>query len=300
MIKGVDPKLGNAVARAMRAQHKWDPDQLEIPTPLTRAQIQEAVDRMTQEERDLMAALPMRERRLLLDAFVLFDARLVPEGEPVGAGSASGGEDAQRSESPSACPVCSGTGHVDGQPCPFCTALPPYVFLPTEAEISEARDRLQRFDRINPNGMTNTAAPETRMEGHVAEAVFSRWLQERRVSHEWDGGPNPQPDFTIAGVAVGVRITARKQPGSFPPHHNVYVFARHVRGAPERFFIGVNRVSGEYTLLGGIAMKAFMQAATLLRPGEELCRGFVAQHEMHVAYIRDLEQPDAWLDRILG
>lgn len=110
----MDPTLTAAVARAMRAQGKWDPDQLALPTELTREQIQQAIGRMTGEERALMAALPMKERRLMLDAFVLLDASLVPEGEPVGAGSASGGEGVPAPESSPDCPVCGGAG------CPVC------------------------------------------------------------------------------------------------------------------------------------------------------------------------------------
>lgn len=170
---------------------------------------------------------------------------------------------------------------------------------PTGGEIEAARSRRIHGDAVDPNGMENTASGLVRAEGHIAEAIFSRWLTGRHVEHEWDGGPNPNPDFVVGGVAVGVRITARRS-GRFRYRDLIYIFDRHIRGAPERFFIGVHRGEGRYYILGGIRMDSFVAAARPVPRGGLMCPGFTAQHDLHVATIGDLEAPDEWLRRVHG
>lgn len=155
-----DPTLTAAVARAMRAQGKWDPEQLALPTPLTREQIDEAIGRMTDEERSLMSSLPMRERRLMLDAFVLLDVSLVPEEEPAGdAGSADGGDGVAAPES-SSCPVCSGSRTVGGSPCPFCA------------------NTIGKFQREGQSSTSKQAAIEASTVTGAARSAVYQYVQE--------------------------------------------------------------------------------------------------------------------------
>jgi hypothetical protein len=157
-----------------------------------------------------------------------------------------------------------------------------------------ARSRQEMGDRIDPNGMKNIGTPEERLQGHAAEAVLASWLDERGVPYEWDGGPNYRPDFVIGGFPVGVRITAAKS-SKLSMGSLIYIFDRHYHGPEDRFFVGVDRASGRYYLLGGTTLTAFRETAWVRDVGEEVCRGFIARHKMWVNRVSLLELPGLWL-----
>lgn len=171
------------------------------------------------------------------------------------------------------------------------------VYVPTYAMLQRALTKQALGDAVDPNGMDPSASRQVRAEGHVAEEVFAMWLQDMGQSYVWDGGPNGRPDFVLDGVPVGVRITAVSS-GGFRDEHHVYVFERHLRGAPQRFFVGVDRGAGAYHVLGGIDMHAFVRVARKVPKGKDVCAGFTAQHDLRVALVGDLVLPGPWLRSI--
>lgn len=215
------------------------------------------------------------------------------------------------------CPLCHGEGFVYDEKVDAavaCKKCRPHAAAPAPREIRQpvssdpswpshvpsaqviamAKARQEAGDRIDPNGMKNIGSPEERLQGHAAEAVLAWWLDTQAANYEWDGGPNYKPDFIIYGHSVGVRITAVKS-SSLTRRSLIYIFDRHYHGVEDRFFLGVDRSSGRYYLLGGTTLAAFRETAWLCDVGEEVCRGFIARHKMWVNRVSLLEPPDSWL-----
>jgi len=172
------------------------------------------------------------------------------------------------------------------------------VYRPTTEIIAAAIARQEHGDAVDPNGMENIAAREIRAEGFIAEELFAEWLKDEGARFERDGGPNAAPDFVVAGTSVGIRITAVKT-SSLTPSSLIYLFERHAHGgATERFFVGSDRRTGLFHMLGGISRERFVQIARLHRSGEQVCRGFTAHHDLRATTVAALEAPSRWLTRL--
>lgn len=170
---------------------------------------------------------------------------------------------------------------------------------PPQHVLDEAERRLRDGDERKPNLLANYADATQRRQGFVAEAVFARWLDLQHARFTHDGGPNGRPDFIVEGADVALRCSAILQ-GPFKATHLVYVFDTHLaEGTPaQRFFVGYEKPADRYVLLGGISTRAFLGCSTSVAEGALVCRGFIAQFDMHVTQINNLDPPARWLNSL--
>lgn len=168
--------------------------------------------------------------------------------------------------------------------------------VPSPETVAACEAMLKATDKVKPNSLANIADGADRAQGYIAEALLDRWLTIQGVEHEWDGGPNPNPDFVVKGKEVAVRTTATKK-YALDDDQLIYIFEAHARGTRHRFFVGIDKraPTAVYYLLGGTTLEEFLDLAQRFEPGETVCRGFIARHPMYVGKVGMLTPPAEWV-----
>lgn len=178
---------------------------------------------------------------------------------------------------------------------------------PNVATLDRAKARLAENDAAaDAVGANRLFESDLRWVGFLGEIGFSRWLTDELIPHEWNGGVDNLPDFSVGAQerptsnAVGLKTRYSKVAtradfyAVVPAQH----FAR--QQETEWFFANYEVGSNRLVLLGGVDAERFREYARYVDTGEPIGPTTKAKNPVWQLDVSVLDPPERWLCNLTG
>jgi len=167
---------------------------------------------------------------------------------------------------------------------------------PNAATLAKAQERYtSRQHHARGLGVRSNFESDLQWVGDLGEIGFDRWLHDESVTHDWNGGVDRLPDFSVLGNAVGLKTRYSKV--ATRADFYAVVPAQHLdrQQETEWFFANYEVGSNRLVLLGGVSAERFREAARFVDTGEPIGPTTKARNPVWQFDVSLLDAPDRWL-----